>query len=85
MLDPVANKKQGGESPLKKIRSVLDVTQEEFAQMLGVSVFTVSRWERGTREAAFTLAQIQLLQSALEEHGLSLSSFPLESSTEAQN
>ena len=30
---------------VKKIRRVLDLTQEEFAHRLGVTICTVSRWE----------------------------------------
>ena len=44
-----------------KIRHELDLTQEDFASMLGVSLATVRKWERGTGEpsgAAKTLLAV---------------------------
>ncbi|MBI5748138.1 MAG: helix-turn-helix domain-containing protein [Nitrospinae bacterium] len=32
---------------IKNIREKLGITQEEFARRIGVTVTTVSRWERG--------------------------------------
>ncbi len=47
-----------------KIRHELDLTQEDFASMLGVSLATVRKWERGTGEpsgAAKTLLAVARL------------------------
>jgi len=44
-----------------KIRHELDLTQEDFAALLGVSLATVRKWERGTGEpsgAAKTLLEV---------------------------
>ena len=35
---------------IKKIRSELSVSQDEFALMIGVSVRTLQNWEQGRRE-----------------------------------
>ena len=35
---------------IKKIRKHLDVSQTEFAEMIGVSVDTLQNWEQGRRE-----------------------------------
>ena len=35
---------------VKAIRKQLDLTQEEFAAMIGVSVRTIQNWEQGHRE-----------------------------------
>lgn len=35
---------------VKALRSRLDLTQEEFAAMIGVSVRTLQNWEQGHRE-----------------------------------
>ena len=32
---------------IRAIRKRLDLTQEQFAQLIGVTVFTVGGWERG--------------------------------------
>ncbi len=38
--------KKGG-FPVRDMRSRLEMTQEEFAQELGITVSTVNRWENG--------------------------------------
>lgn len=35
------------QSRIKKLRTALGLTQEQFAHRLGVTVVTVNRWERG--------------------------------------
>ena len=35
---------------IKKLREVLLITQQEFADLLGVSIVTVNRWENGKYE-----------------------------------
>lgn len=35
---------------IKDLRQRLQLTQEQFAQLLGVSVQTVQRWEQGVRK-----------------------------------
>jgi putative transcriptional regulator len=39
--------KQEGRSPISALRRRLNMTQEEFAHAIGVTVSTVNRWENG--------------------------------------
>lgn len=48
-----------GVSPLKFIRKKLGMTQTQFGHELGTDKDTVSRWERGTHTATFTVKQIK--------------------------
>ena len=34
---------------IKKLRDKLDLTQEQFAQKVGVTFSTINNWEKGTR------------------------------------
>lgn len=53
---------------IKELRNKLDLTQEQFAQKVGVTFSTVNNWERGTRTPHPFLFQ-KLLEMA-EEAGL---------------
>ena len=66
---------QGEVSPLKLIRKALGLTQPEFADLLGVRSFTVSRWETGRSEAEFDIRQLAALDSALANLNLRISDF----------
>ena len=44
-----------------KLRAYLNISQEEFAQLLGVSFASVNRWENGIHEPT-KLAKVRLLQ-----------------------
>lgn len=48
---------------VKKIRRVLDLTQEEFAHRLGVTICTVSRWEND-KTTPSRLAKMRLQEIA---------------------
>ncbi|MFN8628444.1 MAG: helix-turn-helix transcriptional regulator [Candidatus Binatia bacterium] len=39
--------RQDGRSPVSALRRRLNMTQEEFAHAIGVTVSTVNRWENG--------------------------------------
>ena len=60
-----------------KVRHELNLTQEDFAAMLGVSLATIRKWERGTGEpsgAAKTLLAVaklhpEAIREALAGHG----------------
>ncbi len=64
------------ESPLKALRAILGFTQEEFAHLIGVSVRTVSRWERGDNKASFTPGQWKVLMAEMARVNLSIENLP---------
>lgn len=55
------NKKrtQENNSPLTKLREAAELSQEELAGLIDVSVSTVSRWERGLAEPTMTVYQMK--------------------------
>ncbi len=65
-----------GESPLRKLRNELDMSQEEFARAIGSSGRTVSRWEAGDTEPRFTVAQMKAFERLLNSKGKSLQDLP---------
>ncbi len=66
----------GEESPLKMLRDQLDLSQEQFAQLIGVSSKSVSNWERGVTPASLGIAQIKALDRLLRSKGLSIQKLP---------
>jgi putative transcriptional regulator len=52
--------KQDGRSPISALRRRLNMTQEEFAHAIGVTVSTVNRWENGH------IAPSRLARNAME-------------------
>ena len=67
---------QQGVAPLKAIREALGLTQQEFAEKLGVVVSTVHRWETGKSEMTLDLEQIQKFDKMLQEIGLTFHTIP---------
>lgn len=65
-----------GKSPLKIIRELLEMSQQELASSLGIAVSTVSRWERGSGTPVFTPGQFKVLTSKLAAKGLDLNDLP---------
>ncbi len=49
------------DSPLKKLREEAGFSQEELARRIGVSVTTISRWERGVSPAMLSVPQMKAL------------------------
>ncbi|MGF1571241.1 MAG: helix-turn-helix transcriptional regulator [Nodosilinea sp.] len=64
------------ESPLKKLREEMGMSQEDLARRIGTSGRTISRWETGDSVPSFTIAQMKALDALLMEHGKSLSDLP---------
>jgi putative transcriptional regulator len=48
-------------SPLRELRQKLGMSQQIFATRLGVSIVSISRWERGERSILLTLEQVGVL------------------------
>lgn len=65
-----------GESPLRKLREELGMSQEEFARQIGTSARTISRWEVGDSVPTFTIAQMKALDQLLRARGKSLNDLP---------
>ena len=65
-----------GDPPMKQIREMLGLTQQEFAGRLGVAMSTLSRWENGKGRALLSSGQFKLLLSDLEPHGITLKDLP---------
>jgi transcriptional regulator with XRE-family HTH domain len=49
---------------LMKVRETARLTQREFADLLGVTISTVSNWERGVQVPRLTFLQTQLMMEA---------------------
>ena len=77
MIEPARLHVEEGKSPLKTLRELLgDISQEELARRLGVSVVTISRWERGVTPATFTVPQMKALMRQLRSVSLDIEDFP---------
>lgn len=72
----VSREKDGGESPLKALRSELDMSQEEFGRSIGTTARTVSRWEAGDSVPTFTIAQMKALDQLLKSKGKTIQDLP---------
>lgn len=64
------------ESPLKKLREELNMSQEGFARQIGTSGRTISRWERGDSVPSFTISQMKALDELLRAHDKTLQDLP---------
>lgn len=53
---------------IKKLREVLLITQQELADLLGVSIVTVNRWENGKFEP--TMKEKRKLSKMFNENGI---------------
>jgi putative transcriptional regulator len=77
MIDSNKFNVEEGKSPLKTLRELLgDISQEELARRIGVSVVTVSRWERGVTPATFTIPQMKAFIRELKSVGIDIENFP---------
>ncbi len=62
---------------LKQVRERLGMTQEEFAQAVGLSRNTIGRYERGEHQRlTLSVAQIKRLVELVEQAGLSIKDLP---------
>ncbi len=60
-----------GQLTLAKLRERAGLTQRQFADALGVTITTISNWERGAKEPKLSFAQVkqitEILQCSLDE------------------
>ncbi len=64
------------ESPLKKLREEMGMSQEDFARRIGTSARTISRWETGDSVPSFTIAQMKALETLMAERGKGIQDLP---------
>ena len=65
-----------GKPALKAIREALSMSQEKFAQTIGVASVTVSRWERGVAPMTLNIKQIKRFEALLQELNMRFQDLP---------
>jgi DNA-binding transcriptional regulator YiaG len=55
-------------SPLRKLRNNVNLTQEQLAHKMGIAVSTVRRWEKGLAEPTMTLDQTKKFCRAINQN-----------------
>lgn len=66
MNRPPKNQPQQTSSPFKKMRLNVQLSQEDLANKIGVSVSTIRRWEKGDAEPTMTIAQVKKFIQTVE-------------------
>ena len=62
---------------LKQVRERLEMTQEQFADALGLSRNTINRYERGVHQRiALSVGQIKRVVELMKQAGLSIEDLP---------
>jgi DNA-binding transcriptional regulator YiaG len=61
---------------IRQLRERLNLSQEELGRLMDVSVFQVSRWERGETKFQLELKQYKKFVSLLKSVGLSIHDLP---------
>ncbi len=67
MARPKKGQPQETESPFKKLRLAAGLTQEDLVRLMGVSVSTVRRWEKGEAEPTMTVYQMKAFCKAVNK------------------
>jgi DNA-binding transcriptional regulator YiaG len=67
--------KQSTKDVFRSIRLYLGLTQEEFADLLGVTSKSISRWERGESVPELTVSQYCTLAYELKKEGIDFFNF----------
>lgn len=65
MARPKKGQQTDTNSPIKKLREAAELSQEELARLMNVSVSAISRWERGLAEPTMTVAQMKAFCRAI--------------------
>jgi putative transcriptional regulator len=67
---------EGEESALRKLREELNMSQENLARELGISIQTVSRWESDKNVPTLTVQQMKVLDRLLKSISKSIGDLP---------
>ncbi|MEM8717947.1 MAG: helix-turn-helix transcriptional regulator [Cyanobacteria bacterium P01_G01_bin.39] len=59
MTRPKKHQHQETNSPFKRLRLSVKLSQEQLAREIGVAVSTIRRWEKGQAEPTMTVAQMK--------------------------
>jgi len=59
MARPKKGQFQKTDSPFKQLRLAAGLSQEDLVRIMGVSVSSISRWERGEAEPTMTVNQMK--------------------------
>ena len=67
MARPKKGEFQKTDSPFKQLRLAAGLSQEDLVRIMGVSVSSISRWERGEAEPTMTVNQMKAFCQAVNK------------------
>ncbi|MGF1591612.1 MAG: helix-turn-helix transcriptional regulator [Pleurocapsa sp.] len=67
MTRPKKSQRQETNSPFKRLRLNVKLSQEQLAREIGVAVSTIRRWEKGQAEPTMTVAQMKEFCKAVQQ------------------
>ena len=87
MSRPKRSQPQETNSPFKKLRLSVKLSQEQLAREIGVAVSTIRRWEKGQAEPTMTVAQMREFCKAVQKkfEELPNSLLPVETTNSGNN
>ena len=68
MTRPKKSQRQETNSPFKRLRLNVKLSQEQLAREIGVAVSTIRRWEKGQAEPTMTVAQMKDFCKAVKKN-----------------
>jgi DNA-binding XRE family transcriptional regulator len=68
MTRPKKSQRQETNSPFKRLRLNVKLSQEQLAREIGVAVSTIRRWEKGQAEPTMTVAQMKEFCRAVKKN-----------------
>lgn len=86
-MRPKKTQRQETNSPFKRLRLNVKLSQEQLAREIGVAVSTIRRWEKGQAEPTMTVAQMKEFCRAVKQsfEDLPISLLPSNGSKSASN
>ena len=67
MTRPKKSQRQETNSPSKRLRLNVKLSQEQLAREIGVAVSTIRRWEKGQAEPTMTVSQMKEFCKAVKK------------------